>query len=562
MPCPTCGHVHPAGVTECAAPPVVTVLSFTGFTSTGADDQGNDRREIEGIAVPYGEETVRFDWLTGATRWVFEEGSVSLAEGAQLFYGHDHMSNGLPVGRIVSAEHTPEGFKIRARFANTPKADEVYALCQPDQDGVAVLDRFSIGFQRDAATTRLEDPESDSPLLVFEDVPIWETSVVPLAQFHQSARVTDVLKGTHQTKENHMPCTKCGTVHAAGVTECQVAFATSDDVTALASSLDNLERRIATLGAPAPSGPAVPGASYGDFLQLAAAGDPGALEFLAYVGGTTDDLGDLLKDTWVGDRYKIVEATRTCLNFFARSPLPATGMGIEYGVEGTDTTKVEEQVNEGDTLAYGSITFDTAHAKLKTYGGWGEMSRQEIERSPINVVERFYDALLRRYARVTEAAANTQTVAGGEALAGGVLDMTTVDGWTRFAIRAARVMKDRGYPLEGLLVGFDVFEDLALMRDGDQLDAPRFLDRRTGSINVTGLSGEVFNVPVIPIETGNTPDVIRAANSEAIRTYEAGGAPFRLQDDDITNLTKAFSIYGYMATVTEVPGALIKPATV
>lgn len=522
-----------------------------------AGDGKPARREVAGLALPYGVPINRPHYATGARRQSWAPGSVVWRDNAALFHGHDHLNGERPIGRIVSSKDGKDGNRARARFADTPKADEVYALAKPDEDdGKAVLNRFSVGFYPVGGHL-----EEDGDLYVHDHVDAFDLSLTHDPAL-TGAAVDNVLnRTTPPRKETPMPETLELTPELLARLE---GAASADDVQTLSTSINDLERRIGTLGASVEDGaPAVPFASYGEFLQATARGETEALEFLAYVGGTTDDLGEVMKDSWVGDRFKTIEAQRTALNFFARSPLPASGMGIEYGVEGTDTTQVDEQLAEGDVLPYGKVTFDTAHAPLRTFGGWGELSRQEIERSPINVVERFFNALLRRYAKETEAAVNARAVAGGVALTGGITDMATVDGWTRFVIRAARQLKDTGYPLEAILVGFDVFEDLALLRDASAVDnGERFLNRASGSVQITGMGGDVFNVPIVPIETGATTDVIRAANSEAIRTYEAGGAPFRLQDDDITNLTKAFSIYGYMVDVTEVPGAILKPQTV
>lgn len=533
-----------------------------------------ETRQVTGLAVPYDEPTVRTHFATGARWQRFAQGSAKVRDNAVLFYGHDHLTQGLPVGRIASSKDTKAGLTITAKISATAKGDEVYTLLK---DGV--LDSFSIGFY-EVAGAYLEDEDTYE----HTEVDVFETSTVPDPQY-KTAKVAGVLsrstheshlqEGTTMTEEQRRRLaalraqTNLSEADAAELSTLAAlepgaqAYASAEDVQALTAGLSTLERQIATLGDHQGSNvPAVPFDSYGEFIQALAAGDNSAVEFLAYVGGTTADLGDVLKDSWVGERFRLVTEQRTVLNFFASSPLPASGMGVEYAKLKADTTKVEKQAAEGDTLAYGKVEWETARAALETFGGWGDMSRQEIERSPINVVERFFEFLLNRYAQTTEAKVNAAATAGGVALTGGVLDLATADGWTRFVIRAAKVLKDQGYPLEGLLVGWDVFEDLAVLRDGAANDAPRLLDRNSGTINLTGLKGEMFTLPVIPISTGATTDVVRAANAQAIRTYEAGGAPFRLQDDDITNLTKAFSIYGYMATATEVPAALVKPQTV
>jgi HK97 family phage prohead protease len=513
-------------------------------------------REVHGIGVPYLEDLDRPDVFGRFDVQRFAPGSAQLREGGSpLFYGHDHLTRGLPVGLVYHGEHTDKGFKIKARISDTPKGREVHTLAK---DGV--LRKFSIGHR--SLKNHLEDVDvEDKPTaLVHDETDVFEVSLVPMPAY-QSADVENVLEHQPspatrtQQKETDMP----DTLEGLDLSH----LASAEDVSALSTSVEDLTRQIATLGAGgdgADSLPPIPGDSYGQFLQMVADRDQTALDFLAYAGGTTADLGDYIKDSWVGERFKFVQAQRRALNFFASSPLPADGMGVEYGIDGVDSTQVAEQLAEGDELVRGKITFDTDRAPLKTYGGWGEMTYQQIQRAPANVVERFFNALLRRYAQTTEAAVVTRTIAAGTALAGGVLDLATVDGWTRFVIRSARTLMDLGYPLEGILVGYDVFEDLALLRQSGAADAPYFLDRNSGSINVTGLSGEVFNLPIIPINTGATADVVRAGNKEAIHTYEANGAPFRLQDDDITNLTKAASVYGYMADSTEVPAALIKPA--
>lgn len=518
-------------------------LEVAGLAAGGEEG----KREVSGLALPYGEDLDRPDWNTGATVQRFAEGSAIFRDNSLLYFGHDHLDRGMPIGKLTSTKDTPAGPKVSARISATAKGEEVYTLAK---DGV--LDRFSIGFY--PVKSELDESDPNRPVLTHTEIDVFEVSIVPEPAY-QSAVIDHVLSSTHPTAP------KEGATMPEAATLDREGLATSEDITALSQAVDNLERRISTLSIGDPQAPHVmqaPGDSYGEFLQMVTRGEPAALEFLAYVGGTTVDLGDVMKDSWVGERFRFVEAQRTVLNFFAKSPLPASGMGVEYGVEGTDTTAVGKQAAEGDTLAYGKITFDTDRAALETFGGWGEMTFQEIQRSPVNVVEKFFDALLRRYAQTTEARVSTALVSAGTALTGGVLDMATTDGWTRFIIRSARALKATGYPLEGILVGFDVFESVALMKEANAND--RFLDRDTGTVNATGLSGEVFNVPMIPVETGSTTGVIRAANSQAIRTYEAGGAPFRLQDEDITNLSKAGSIYGYMATALEVPKAIVKPA--
>jgi len=45
-------------------------------------------------------------------------------------------------------------------------------------------------------------------------------------------------------------------------------------------------------------------------------------------------------------------------------------------------------------------------------------------------------------------------------------------------------------------------------------------------------------------------------NSAALTTYESAGAPFRLNDEEITALTNSFSVYGYLGIAAPEPKAM------
>lgn len=519
------------------------VINLTSDIALKAADTST--RELVGLAVPYGIETERIDWMLGTRRLIIAEGAIVPRDDAKVFYGHDHQQNRIPIGRITASEQTPEGLRITAKLSTTPKADEVLQLAR---DGV--LDKFSVGFK--VLEYAVEEADSDSPLLKIISGDCYETSVVAFPQYPEAA-IEQVLSTNPTTTPKGNPAMP------APATELDITA----ELTALSTAIDNVDRRVATLGAIDQAGPtAPPFPTLGHAIKALAAGDDAAVEFfsaaleLDYAGGVIGDLGGWVKDSWVGDAFRFVEHNRKTLNLFTRRPLPAEGMGVEYGIAGADTTQVAEQVNEGDLLAYGKIAFSTDRAPLKTYGGWGDMSVQEIERSPFNVVEKFFRALNRRYSQVTEAVVRAKSLDAGVAIPG--TDLTTADGWTKFVVEAALRLDDQGVSPEAILLGKQAFIDLALMRDGANADAPRFLDRNSGSISVTGLSGTVHNLPVHLIPGYGANDV-RVVHSEAISSYEASGSPFRLTDGDITRLLKAFSIYGYLAVAVEEPGLILKP---
>lgn len=600
MKCTLCGMFHPSTIScdqvrQSVQAGLGSSLSFDLSPVVLADDQAPDDDadgwEVVGCAIPYGVELERLDWLTGATRWTFDPGSVEYDEGAQLFYGHDHMVLGLPIGlvtetRELEAGHEladgtklPNGGKlIRARISKTAKGSEVRTLAK---DGV--LRRFSVGLDRPNATTVLEDAESDNPLLRWQRAPVWETSIVPRAAFHEHALIDSVMSGN--LKGSTMHCDKCGAPQHAGACQADVLaayqarqgqggdqgnLALQTAVDSLSSTVQNLERQLQLLGESGGAGGAapihVPGESYGHFLQLLAANDQDALNFLAFVGTDTGDLiaADWIEDTWVGPLVRMMVERRRVLNLFTTRPLPAKGMSVSYGrVLSEGTLQVGKQENEGDLLPYGKLAFDAgASAPVETFGGWSDMSRQAIERSGANVVEALFLGLVNRYLQVTEARARSVAMnpanAAPSAAATGIHDLTTADGWIDFVLDSSFALDDAGLPLDFIIVGRNRFRQLAHMKT--PADVEFMLDRNFGQISVKRQDAETLELPIIPVNNPTDQLAVRAGSGDGIVTYEAPGAPFRLQDDDITNLTSAFSIYGYAAFAVENENALIRPS--
>lgn len=600
MKCNRCGMFHPDSVTCAQVQSAVSaglssVLTFEGLAAPAVDaDPDGDQWEVVGCAIPYGVELERFDWLTGATRWVFDPGSVDYAPGSQLFYGHDHLTLGLPIGLITESEELPAGHTladgttlphggkaIRARISKTAKGEEVRTLAQ---DGV--LTRFSVGLDRDNATTVVEDAESDAPLLRWKHAPVWETSIVPRAAYHDHALIDSVLGQHHNInpKGNNMPCNQCGAVHAAGVTTCDAATLAAHRasqsgaggnladlqgvVDSLTGTVGNLERQIALMGDGMGGNSAppivVPGNSYGEFLQMCARGDQDAINFLAFVGTDTGDLvtADWILDTWAGNVLRMLVERRRVLNLFTTRSLPAKGMTVGHGKRLNEgTVQVGQQVNEGDLLPYGKLAFDPgASVPVETFGGWTDASRQVIERLEVNVVESMFLALVNRYMQVTEARARAVAMNPANASVSqtdAAHDLTTADGWIDFILDASFRLDDSGLPLDFILAGRTQFKALSHLKM--PADTEFVLQRNFGQISVKNRDGVALELPIIPVNNPGDQNAVRAGSGDGIVTYEAPGAPFRLQDDDITNLTSAFSIYGYAAFAVEDENALIRP---
>lgn len=322
----------------------------------------------------------------------------------------------------------------------------------------------------------------------------------------------------------------------------EVKYAPESEVADLRESVTDLERRLAVVGESKESNKVV-FRSGGEFLKALAQGSREARDFATTVEA------DVTRPGWVSERLRRKVENRPTINLFSKGALPDSGMSIEYPYIKTDTGTVAEQVAEGTDLSYMEVALDTATAPVKTYGGWTSLSRRAIERSDLAFLETSLEHMVNQYAKATEAAVRDALVAAtGTGTATLAADTST--GWIDAVVDAAAAIEADGTgSAEFALVSLDVFKRVAHMVDG----SGRPLFTVSGqSVNALGESNlivpraSIGGLPVVvnPSLAANTMFV---ADSDAVKTFESAGAPFRLQDENIVNLTKDFSLYGYLA---------------
>ena len=102
-----------------------------------------------------------------------------------------------------------------------------------------------------------------------------------------------------------------------------------------------------------------------------------------------------------------------------------------------------------------------------------------------------------------------------------------------------------------------VFKHLAKMegKDGRPLLTVHDGGANTlGTVTVSGLKGALLNIPVV-LDTDATTASAVFQNNLSIRSYLS--SLVRLQDENILNLSKDFSVYFYAAFAPEMPEALV-----
>ncbi len=507
---------------------------------------------LEGIAVPW-DQTVTIRNADGTSFLErFESGSVELDGTVWLYDSHK-----TPIGVVEAAETRAEGLFIRAKLALSDLAKNVY-----EQLKNGALNKLSVGF------TPLTHRD-DNGVIVRTLTRLREVSVVARPAYS----LASVLSIREETNERE-PLT-----NPRGGNMTDAVNVSAEDLAEVRGSIEDLSRRFDTF---TPASPVieekVDNRSAGAFVQALAAGDKDtietyqrSLEYMysedqhrAYTGGTTADAP--VKDAWVGDLTRIFDATSGVLSdIFATGSLPATGNSIEFAQLKSNTVQVTAQAAEGDDLAYGKVELETKTAPVKTYGGYVQLTRQAIERSTLPVLNRSLEALAvaagaRKKAEL-RSAFNT-AVAAREAIAanagvlqlGATLAAGTAGNWEDALIDAAIRFDGIDANPEALVVSASVFKKLRSLTVSGERVFTVYEKNASGSLNLPGLTGNLAGLPVY-LDAGATGDKAVFVNGRAIRQYDS--ALVSLQDENIINLSKDFSVYRYGAIAVEVPEFIV-----
>ena len=484
-----------------------------------------EEREVSGIAVPYDTPTT----IGGYTEIISRE-AVQNSKDVMLYWRHEE-----PIGLITEQRHTDAGWEITARISETPRGDEAYTLVR---DGV--IKKFSIGFEPVEQTV---DREANT--VTRTNIRVREVSLVPMPAY-DGAVINEVRQELTESEETN---------------KMSDAIVTPADLDEVREAVETVRREVAVSLEAREIEPAIDTRSAGAILSAIAKGDESAMR--AYTGATTADT--VVRNSWVGDLTRIVEEAAPLLSVFSRGALPTEGNFIEYATLTSNSVDVDTQAAEGDDLGYGEVVIDSHTAAISTLGGYSELSVQSITRSSIA----YLDHVLRAQAIAAGKAVNTKMRAAyATAVAAQITAANTVEldaasfaaatyaDWLNAAIDAQVKFQAQGLSVDALIVSPDVFKSLLNVESAD--GRPVFLvtgagSNNVGSLNVRGLSGDLASIPVIMDAT--LTDEIAFVNGLALRAYTS--PVVRLQDENIINLSRQFSVYTFLAIANEVPSAIV-----
>ncbi|AQX81485.1 hypothetical protein BWO91_17310 [Plantibacter flavus] len=497
-----------------------------------------ERREIVGTAVPYGQDANIGGWFIER----FADGAVQESSDARLFWRHRD-----PIGLLTHDENAEGGWEIRARISETTLGNDALVLAR---DGVVA--HLSVGFEPGSEYT-VEEREGEVPIITRTKVRVREVSLVPFPAY-EGAQVTEVRHASPTLKENRPMGNE-----APAATEAL-------EIRELRETVEDIQRTVNALPTERAEEPVLDTRSSGEILKALVRGDEATLASYndllqrAYTGGTAADT--IVRPQWVGDLTRLVEEAAVLASLFETGTLPPEGLTLEYGQLKTDTTKVEEQVNEGDDLAYGKVVLETKSAPVKTFGGYTQLGRKEIERSSVNILDMNLRAMAIAAGKRRNASLRAffATAVAGQVTAANtvqVLDETKYISWVTAIVNAAEKYTDLGLALEALVVDKTKFLSLASLTATDGRPLMTVSGTGTnviGSLNVKGISGELASVP-IKLNPKQAAPGAAFINRSAIRAYN--GPLVNLQDENVINLSKDFSVYFYSALALEIPAAIV-----
>lgn len=502
-----------------------------------------------GIAVPWGQVIT----LADGSKESFTRGSIpeiSPDSPLPLFWAHDHKS--MPVGVITRGTDAEEGYVIECRISATPSGLEAYQLLK---DGA--LKGLSIGFA--PVTSRKQ-----SGIEVRTSVLLKEVSLCNFPAYG-TAQVTEV-------REEIQESTPIQEIAPLGVdtpkTDHSKKGPTMDEdtMTELRSEIADLGRQVALIGSPITnSGITLQTRSFGEAVKSLVTGGIDAETFNRDVDAVLADTATP-DSTWISKAVQIVENRRPFMSAVNRAGLPATGNVIEFPAFAGYTGTVAEQAAEGDDLGLIKVTVTPGSANVKTYGAYSNLSRQSIERSDVNYLSLTLQAQLIAYAAATSGAvagAVATAKAGPAARTILTANLGKAGAWTDLALDASMIVSPSGLSPQVMVVSLADFRKLAGITD--TTGRPVFSltgasDNTWGSVSLSGVKAMIGGfMPVIPIAE-MVEGTAYLYDPKAITWYESAGAPVKLTQETIMNLSSQFAVYGYGAAAVNDTDAIIKVA--
>lgn len=512
----------------------------TGFEISAADGEG--RRTISGIAVPYGVEAT----VSDGRRVIIEAGALPASgKNPKLLVEHD--ATKMPVGSVISREDTPEGMRFTARVANTVRGQEVMVLASE-----GILDSVSVGITPTKWTTN-----SDGVMVV--KAARWnELSVVNTGAF-DGATITDVAASAETQHDE--PETSTETPEETPEVE------TAPEVVEAAAPAAAPQAVTPTpLFASAPKPARLPSAA--EYLAAFHVGgdvkagierqildwkreNQSPLEAAAGDETIATNLPGLLSVPVLGPVYQELAFVRPIVNALGPRAMPNPGGNSFVRPTISQHTTVAAQANELATVSTQSMNVAANTVSKITLGGSIDISYQSIDFTDPNGLTTVINDLAGEYLLATEATTATALLAA--ATSSGVWDLTAADFMKSLYDAAVDISTTTNRMPTHIMVSPDVWAQIGQLLDSSN----RPLFAYTGGTGLAGYNalgnsnvGTWTGVNPLGLELVVSSKLAAKSmiimNSTAFEVYEQMRGMLSVEQP--STLSRLISIFGYFAT--------------
>lgn len=271
---------------------------------------------------------------------------------------------------------------------------------------------------------------------------------------------------------------------------------------------------------------------------------------------TPDNLG-IIPDPIVGNVINFIDAARPLVNFIGAQNMPSATWHRPIVTRGT---KVQVQGDYGDAndekeeLASQKLLITRLTANAVTYGGYVNVSRQNIDFSSPQVLDIIINDLAARYAIQTEAALCAELAATTTAGVGyGVTPTAATVAAAVWEAVAAVYAATRGQGRVGIAVAPDrlgVFGPLFAPVNPQNAQSPGF----TAGMFGQGVMGTISGVPVI-MSAGLGAGEAYAFSTSAIEAFEQRVGTLQVTEPSVLGVQVAYA--GYFTALTIEDDAIV-----
>jgi len=477
--------------------------TFTSSIQCAAEDQ--ESRTIHGTAVPWNQIGI----VSDGRQVMFHPGSLDASSQPIVTLGHD----GPAIGIAHRNEDDGAGMRSSVKVSRVPDGDNALVLAS---DGV--LGMFSVG----AEPTEFD---TDAQGVLHVHAADWQhLALLPFGAF-SDARVTSV--AASQPQEAPM--------------ETIIADAAPTEVQAQAQPPASI---------PISSGRARQPLTLQGVAHLIASANRGEISAeqakatiqAALADVTTTGIGAIVQPAYRSEINGLIDHGTPLLQAIQNSPLPSSGMSIEYpqwvllpttGIQATEKTQIVST----------PVTMEMKSAPVVTIAGGNDISLQAIERSSPSFLEAYLRAASVDWARKAEAYLLNK-------LLGDAVPATPGADFLGHIQNLLAALNPSVTPAGPLFVAmaWDVALPLISVKSAD---GPAYWDGGISfgsmlpTVNADGLS--------IFVDPNLAPGVMLAGSRAGATWHQQGPADIRVVD--VSLLGMDVGVYGYVAATVEYPDA-------